>query len=118
MELVATDVTEWVNQAADLLEMALPPNQLRRVFADLVHQRTPLKGLRTTMVLWLNALLTQQRLLMQGVEEITPLEFSASQLPVPSEQVAMSGTEPLRCGTFLQRTGVRFLSQLFASLNN
>ena len=88
MELVATDVTEWVNQAADLLETSLPPNQLRRV-ADLVHQRTPLKGLRTTMVLWLNALLTQQRLFMQGVEEITPLEFSTPQQPVPSEQVAM-----------------------------
>lgn len=88
MELVATDVTEWVNQAADLLETSLPPKQLKQV-ADLVHQRTPLKGLRTTMVLWLNALLTQQRLCIQGVEEITPLEFSASSLPVPSEQVAM-----------------------------
>lgn len=86
VEQVASDIAERVNQSADLLETALSPKQLQQV-AALVQQRTPLKGLRTTMVLWLNALLTQQRLSMQGVEEIPPLDFSASPLPVPSKQV-------------------------------
>ena len=87
IEEVAAEVAELVDQAADSLETALLPQQLTQI-AGLVHQRTPLKGLRTTMVLWLNALLTQQRLCTQGVGKIAPLEFSAASLPVPSKQVA------------------------------
>ena len=88
MELVAEDVSEKVHQAADLLERALSPKQLEQVTA-LVQQRTPLKSLRITTVLWLNALLTQQRLFTQEVGGITPLEFSTPLLPIPSEQVTM-----------------------------
>ena len=86
IELVAQQVADLVNQAADILEIALLPEQQEEI-ARLVHQRTPLKGLRTTMVLWLNALLTQQRLSMQGVQYAPHLEFAAELLPQPSVQV-------------------------------
>ena len=88
VEKVATEVAVRVDQAADVLEMALSAKQQKQI-AELVYQRTSLKGLRVTMVLWLNALLTQQRLSQQGVSNIQPLEFGASSLPIPSKQAAV-----------------------------
>ena len=88
VENVAAEVAVRVDQAADVLEMALSAEQQEQI-AELVYQRTSLKGLRVTMVLWLNALLTQQRLCYQGVPNIQPLKFSASSLPIPSRQAAV-----------------------------
>lgn len=88
VEEVARQVADLVDQAADRLELALSESQQREI-ARQVHQRTPLKGLRTTMVLWLNALATQQRLSVQGVESGPPLAFSAKDLPAPSQQAAV-----------------------------
>ena len=85
VEKVAAEVAMLVDQAADVLEMALSAKQQKQI-AELVYQRTSLKGLRVTMVLWLNALLTQQRLCQQDVSNIQPLDFSASSLPIPSKQ--------------------------------
>ena len=88
VEAVADDVAELVDYAAQGLELELTSAQQRKI-ADLVYQRTPLKGLRTTMVLWLNALLTQQRLSMQGATDAPSLDFSAEQKPVPSDVAAV-----------------------------
>ena len=82
VELVADRVARYVDSAAYGLELKLSDSQQVQI-ATMVNQRTPLKGLRTTMVLWLNALLTQQRLSMQSVGAAKPLDFNSVTL-VPS----------------------------------
>ena len=54
-------VAQRVQWAAARLHDPSTPSQRERLVAD-VHQRTVLKGFATTMVVWLNALLTQARL--------------------------------------------------------
>lgn len=54
-------VAQRVQWAAARLHDPSTPSQRERLAAD-VHQRTVLKGFATTMVVWLNALLTQARL--------------------------------------------------------
>ncbi len=88
IERVADEIARLVNEAADGLEAALPETT-KRAIAERVHQRSFLKGLRTTMVLWLNALLTQQRLHGQEVVYAHPLDFTGRGLPLPSEQIAV-----------------------------
>lgn len=88
VEEVAREVAELVDSAAGRLEWALSEARQLEI-AEQVHQRTPLKGLRTTMVLWLNALATQQRLSIQGVKSVPSLEFGRAELPAPSEQAAI-----------------------------
>ena len=43
------------------------------------------------MVLWMNALLTQQRLHEQAVVDAPPLNFTRRTLPPPSEQIEICG---------------------------
>ena len=74
---VAEFVSNRVKQAAQRLEDALSL-QHRNEIAELVYQRTSLKALEVAMVLWLNALHTQQRLYQQGVEGILPIGFAPS----------------------------------------
>ena len=87
-ERVAGEVAMLVDEAADGLEATLPEST-KRAIAGRIHQRSFLRGLRTTMVLWLNALLTQQRLHGQEAIDIPPLDFARRTLPLPSEQVAV-----------------------------
>ena len=54
-------VAQRVQWAAARLHDPSTPSQRERLAAE-VHQRTVLKGFATTMVVWLNALLTQARL--------------------------------------------------------
>lgn len=86
IEAVADEVADRINDAADLLEAALTDDQQSEV-AIRVQQRTPLKGLRTTMVLWLNAMLTQQRLSQQGVPNIPGVDV-ASGKPIRASRLA------------------------------
>jgi len=86
IEAVADEVASRINDAADLLEAALTDDQQSEV-AVRVQQRTPLKGLRTTMVLWLNAMLTQQRLSQQGVPGIPGIDV-ASGKPFRASELA------------------------------
>ena len=71
MEKVATDVADNVKAAANLLKDAIPINQLENV-SQTMYQRSALSGLRTTALLWLNAMLVQ-RMLIGGVHNIPPL---------------------------------------------
>ena len=86
IERVATRVADLVRAAAAYLTI-LTSDQLSSLAAH-VHQRSPLKALRTIMVLWLNALLTQQRLHQSGViKRAVPVTSSS---PIrPSEQIAI-----------------------------
>ncbi len=86
IERVAAAVAESVDGAADGLDQALP-DETKRNIAGRIHQRSFLKGLRTTMVLWLNALLTQQRLHTQGVPYSPSLAFSSATSLIPSQQI-------------------------------
>ena len=86
IERVAATVAEFVDGAADGLDSVLPDGTKRQI-AGRIHQRSFLKGLRTTMVLWLNALLTQQRLHAQGVPYSPSLDFSSAMPPMPSRQI-------------------------------
>ena len=87
IECVATEIASLVEKAADYLTQ-LTTDDLQSI-ASSVHQRSPLKALRTVMVLWLNALLTQQRLHQQSVEAATPVGLPVGALPKPSEQIAI-----------------------------
>lgn len=77
---VGDRVALLVEAAADGLEAALPIEGQQQIAGHL-HQRSPLKGLRTTVVLWLNALLTQQRLATQGVEGAPFIDFTGRSAP-------------------------------------
>ena len=87
VDVETDEVAKMVEQAAARLERGL--SQARQLeLASVVYQRTPLKGLRTTMVLWLNALLTQQRLYRQEVAGIPALPFADLQVdPVAQARV-------------------------------
>ena len=85
IENVSNDIAILVKQAANRLDVLGP--KYRQKIASLVNQRTWLKASRTMMVLWLNALLTQQQLSEQGAKNVPGLVFSYNSLPDPSEQV-------------------------------
>ena len=86
VEARAAEVAQLVTQAAESLQSTLH-ERAQRDIAGQVGQNSPLEGLRTTMVLWLNALLTQQRLQVQGVNGIPPVRTVSGACPNPSEQV-------------------------------
>ena len=86
VEAHSAEVAELVKQAAETLKSSLHDNA-QRTIAEQVGQNSPLEGLRTTMVLWLNALLIQQRLQVQGVNGIPPVRTVSGVSPNPSEQV-------------------------------
>ena len=86
VEARAAEVAQLVKQAAESLQSTLHELAQRKI-AGQVGQNSPLEGLRTTMVLWLNALLTQQRLQVQGVNGIPPVRTVSGVSPNPSEQV-------------------------------
>ena len=85
-EALAERVALLVKQAATTLQSTLN-DQAQREIAGQVGQNSPLEGLRTTMVLWLNALLTQQRLQVQGVDCVPPVRTVSGVCPNPSAQV-------------------------------
>lgn len=66
----AGKVASLVRNAAECLEEGLTGDQQMEL-SGVVYQRTPFKGLQTTAVLWLNALLTMQRLQKQGVSDVS-----------------------------------------------
>lgn len=76
MERVAVDVADLVKAAASLLKDAIPPAQLEAI-SRTMYQRSALSGLRTTALLWLNAMLVQ-RMLIGGVHSIPPLTANPS----------------------------------------
>ena len=82
----ADRVALLVKQAAATLRSKLH-GRTQREIAGVVGQHSPLEGLRTTMVLWLNALLIQQRLHVQGVRGIPPVRTALGVRPDPFEQV-------------------------------
>ena len=80
MDDIGEDVARLVEEAASGLEITLSQKQQQQIARHL-HQRSPLKGLRTMMVLWLNALLTQQRLAAQGAEEVPHIDLIPDTYP-------------------------------------
>ena len=86
VEARAERVALLVKQAADMVQSHLHATAQREI-ARVVKQNSPLEGLRTTMVLWLNALLTQQRLQLQGAEGVPPVRTISGPSPNPKQQV-------------------------------
>lgn len=84
VESVAEEVADCVKVAASRLEAGLPKAARAKV-VKLMQQRNLLSGLQTTALLWLNALLVQQRLFVQGAKVVDAgaLESCGK----PSEQV-------------------------------
>jgi len=66
---VGRKIADLVNDAALILSNQLTQEDQKHLSHHLL-QRSPLKGLRTMMVLWLNALLVQQRLSVQKVNGV------------------------------------------------
>ena len=79
IEALAENVAKLVNGAAGRLEKSVTKKRLTDISAAL-YQRSAVTGLRTTAILWLNALLAQ-RMLFGGVHDIPPISH------VPSECV-------------------------------
>ncbi len=88
LERVAEEVAGLVDAAADRLELYLSGQHIDEI-REAVLQRTHLKGLRTTALLWLNALLTQQRLSSQRNSGIPAVDFSDESSVLPSDQLAI-----------------------------
>ena len=86
IEAQAAGVALLVKQAAAKLQSNLH-DQAQQKIIGVVGQDSPLEGLQTTMLLWLNALLTQQRLQVQGVLGIPPVRAVSGVCRNSSEQV-------------------------------
>ncbi len=84
---IGDHVARLVEEAASGLEMTLSLNQ-QQTIAHHLHQRSPLKGLRTMMVLWLNAFLTQQRLAACNTEGVAYLDFTSESYPDVRQQIS------------------------------
>ena len=87
IEYAADDVASLVDEAAACLKAL--PKATKEQIDNRINRGSILKSLKTTMVLWLNALLTQQRLHGQGVSHAPSLDFTNDKLPSHSEQIAV-----------------------------
>ena len=87
IERVADKVAELVDEAAGVLDAL--PDATKHDIDSRINRGSLLTSLKTTMVLWLNALLTQQRLHGQNVPNIPPLDFMRTKPPSPTGQVAV-----------------------------
>ena len=76
MEAVAGRVAADVAAAANVLEPVVKSRDLLKI-SKALYQRSSMTGLRTTMVLWLNALLVQQRL-RGGTHDVPPVSHVPS----------------------------------------
>lgn len=92
IEKVAVKVAALVNDSADLLNAL--PDAIKEKIDERISRGSVLSNLKTTMVLWLNALLTQQRLHKQVVRDddgrvvsIPPLNFSNAKMPDHVKQI-------------------------------
>ena len=83
-EAIARSVASHLRNAALALQKGMTPHALSQL-TDVVFQRSPLTALLTSMVLWLNAFLTQNRLAANAVAEVPSLSYEQTALPV--EQV-------------------------------
>ena len=83
---VAEEVASLLESAANHLVRDLPAH-IQEHFVHQVYQRSPLTGLRTIMVLWLDAALTQSFLHKHGVAGTSMSRRSVTGGFVPSEQV-------------------------------
>ena len=75
IEAVGAKVAAKVDQVANILEGALNEPGMVSIM-DASYQRSPLSQLRTVAILWLNALLTQQRLHEQDAKDIPGLPLT------------------------------------------
>ena len=92
IEEVADEVAALVNDSAHLLSAL--PDAIKEKIDGRINRGSVLTSLKTTMVLWLNALLTQQRLHKQDVRDkdgrvvkIPPLNFSSAKTPNHVKQI-------------------------------
>ena len=83
---IGDKVAHLVEEAASGLEISLSSKEQQQITQHL-HQKSPLKGLRTMMVLWLNALLTQQRLATKDVDVVRHIDFTSDAPPDVLEQM-------------------------------
>ena len=86
VESVAEKVAHRVHQTAAILQAKLSEEQTIQIAKE-IYQRSPFTAFRTTIVLWLNALLTQQRLCAQGVS-VPPIDFMGRKPVQPSALAA------------------------------
>lgn len=66
IEIVADEVADYVNRAAEELARGLSEDDCREI-SETVYQRTNLSTFRTVMILWMDAMLVQRQLRKQGV---------------------------------------------------
>ena len=82
---IATQVTQKIDAGARLMEEFLSESD-RLTIAKTAYQRTSMKGLRTAMVLWLNAILIQHKL-TNSMPNLAKVNFSDPYSQTISDQV-------------------------------
>lgn len=82
VESIAEKVAQRVHQTAAILQAKLPEEQMIQIAKE-IYQRSPFTAFCTTSVLWLNALLTQQRLCVQEVD-VPQIDFMGKNSVQPS----------------------------------
>ncbi len=87
IEQAANNVATLIDEAAACLTTL--PEATKEDINKRINRGSILKSLKTAMVLWLNALLTQQRLHGQDVPDTPPLDFIQRVLPSHCEQVSV-----------------------------
>ena len=85
IEEVADYVAELVEDSAHRLDAL--PETIKEKIDKRINRGSVMTSLKTTMVLWLNALLTQQRLHEQRDDGIPPLDFTGEGPPSHSKQI-------------------------------
>lgn len=85
IERTAREVAALIDEAAG--NLGALPERAKQEISSLINRGSVLKGLKTAMVLWLDALLTQQRLQGQNVPGVPPLDFASEKPPRFSSQV-------------------------------
>ena len=87
IEQVAAEVSDLVNSAS--FHLGSLPKMTRKKVDDLIKRGSVLMSIKTAMVLWLNALLIQQRLHMQEVEQAPSLDFKPATVQSHVKQAAI-----------------------------
>jgi len=83
---VSQTVADLVKDAANILFSELS-DDAKKLLSNQLHRHSPIEEGQTIILIWLNALLVQQRLYIQGVEEISSISQSTTNTKRPNEHL-------------------------------
>ena len=75
VEGIGEAVSDRIHQSASVLRSAIPGDRLDGII-KVVQPRSPMRGLKTVSLLWLDALLVQQQLYLRSADGVFGIRFS------------------------------------------